>query len=185
MSTMQLFCNDSATELQQPDASQFVRFFVHGKPEPGGSKRAFVLKDRYGNFVRRGSGPNAPLAINVTDDNPKARGWKESVRAAAVQHFPAPLDGPLAVLVVFHMPRPKGHYGSGRNTGKLKANAPAFHTSKPDATKLLRTTEDALTHIAWKDDAQIAVQGVRKVYSSDRVGAEITVACIKSIEFTP
>ncbi len=33
---------------------------------------------------------------------------------------------------------------------------------KPDATKLVRALEDALTRIVWKDDAQVVTQVVHK-----------------------
>ena len=72
------------------------------------------------------------------------------------------------------MPRPASHYGTKKGERYLKPNAPRFHTSKPDATKLLRCVEDALNGVLVKDDARIAEQSVRKVYG-DRPGAYILV----------
>ena len=72
------------------------------------------------------------------------------------------------------MPRPKGHYRTGKNALILRKNAPEHPTTKPDATKLLRSTEDALTGILWKDDAQIWCQNVTKTYG-ECPGAQIQV----------
>ena len=43
------------------------------------------------------------------------------------------------------------------------------------ATKLIRAVEDALTGIVWRDDAQVAVQKVAKVYGDEPQGAVITI----------
>jgi Holliday junction resolvase RusA-like endonuclease len=76
--------------------------------------------------------------------------------------------------VLFVLPRPKGHHGTGRNAGVPKASAPQWPTVKPDTTKLLRAVEDACTSILWRDDAQIVIQTACKVYG-DPARCEITV----------
>lgn len=134
-----------------------VTFHVPGIPQPGGSKR------HVGNGV-------------IIDANPKAKGWKQTVAAFAAPHFPAPLDGPLALTITFLRQRPKGHY---RKDGTIKPGA--FHeypTTKPDCTKLVRSTEDALKGIAWRDDSQVCRQSIEKRYVRDgeAPGATITVA---------
>jgi len=138
---------------------QPLTFFVDGIPKPAGSKRAFVMNGR---------------AI-IVDANKNAKDWKTDVKFAAKELIERerqtlPVRGPIKLTVVFTMPRPKYHYGKHG----IKADAPKWHTVKPDATKLLRGTEDALTSLLWGDDAQIAVQKVSKVYGS-RPGAHITI----------
>ena len=78
------------------------------------------------------------------------------------------------VEFVFHRRRPKGHFGSGRNAGVVKASAPAHPTSRPDVLKLARAAEDALTGIVWHDDAAIVDERLRKVWG-DREGCTVTV----------
>lgn len=139
-----------------------ISFFCAGKPEPGGSKRAFV--------------PKGWKRAIVTDANSKAKGWKEIVRIEAHRAYQGqPLIGPLQLDITFTVLRPKNHYGTGKNADKVKDSAPAFPTSKPDATKLTRSTEDALTGILWIDDAQIVCQHITKAYG-DRQGALIEVS---------
>ncbi|MFZ1730810.1 MAG: RusA family crossover junction endodeoxyribonuclease [Bacteroidota bacterium] len=57
--------------------------------------------------------------------------------------------------MLFLLPRPKSHFRSGRNAHLLRETAPRFPTSKPDADKLSRAVLEALTGVAYKDDAQV------------------------------
>ena len=138
---------------------QPIRFFVPGLPQPGGSKRG---------FVHRHTG-----RVIVTEDCRRSKDWRAVVALEASRHCSQPLTGPLAVRVVFQLPRPKGHYRTGRNAGMLRDSAPTYPITKPDATKLWRSTEDALKAIAWADDSQVVHQDVRKVYGQP--GAEIEI----------
>ncbi len=134
---------------------------VPGIPAPGGSKRAFPFKRNDGT-----------LGASIVDAAKRNSPWRQNVVAAAMQVRPdKPLDGPVVVVVVFTMPRPRSH------TGKrgLKAWAPVPHTSSPDATKLWRAAEDALKGVIWTDDACVWAQLVVKRYG-DVPGARIIVA---------
>lgn len=134
-----------------------VSFFVPGVPQPGGSKKGFAVKTRGGG-----------VRIAIVEDAKHNAPWRAVVALAATEHFDAPLTGPLTVSFSFAMPRPGHHFGTGRNAGKVKPNAPLGHTSKPDVTKLIRSTEDALKGIAWVDDCQIVSQAAGKLYTNDR-----------------
>lgn len=137
-----------------PMHSPKVSFTVFGLPQPAGSKKAFP--------IRRAGGK---LGVAVTDANPEAKMWKNAVTSAAIAAFRGDLlTGPLVLECIFYMPRPKGHYGSGKNTGKLKRTAPTYPIVKPDTLKLTRGTEDACTGIVWRDDSQVVVLRSRKFY---------------------
>ncbi|ASU86193.1 RusA family crossover junction endodeoxyribonuclease [Nocardiopsis gilva YIM 90087] len=103
------------------------------------------------------------------------RPWRQDVRAAAedalrLEDDPHafPLNGPLSVDMVFSVERPKSHFGTGRNAGVLKRSAPPYPASMPDLSKLLRSTEDALTSAGvWRDDARVVECGrLAKVYTA-------------------
>ena len=132
-----------------------IRFFVPGVPAPGGSKKAF----------RSPSG-----RIVVMDDCKRNKPWRDSVASFALEAMvgKTPLEGPLRVSMYFMLPRPRHHFRTGKKAGQLKDTAPYYHTSKPDATKLVRSTEDAMTGIVWRDDAVIAQQEIDKTYESGR-----------------
>lgn len=138
-------------------------FHVPGVPAPGGSKKAFVIK----------KGPNAGRAVLTDAGGAKNRDWRNSVKLVARENCPGKLeDGPIALFVEFVMPRPKYHY---RTNGELGPRAEEYHTKAPDTTKLLRSTEDALTDARiWGDDAQVAIQAASKVYGEE-VGANISI----------
>jgi Holliday junction resolvase RusA-like endonuclease len=138
------------------DFSRHVTFTVVGTPEPAGSKRAFPIK-RGGQFTGR---------VAVTDANPRVKSWQGAVADAAAKaangvYFE---HEPVGLSLVFSMKRPAGHYGSGRNADKLKPSAPARPTVKPDALKLARAIEDALTGVVWRDDSQVVVEAIDKRY---------------------
>lgn len=140
-----------------------VQFFVPGLPAPAGSKKA---------FAHASTGK-----IIVTDTSGKrGRDWRACVADTAVIAMGgrAPIAGPLWLQVTFMMPRPRGHYGTGRNADRLRAGAPRYPVVKPDATKLLRAVEDALTGIVWRDDAQVVDQMAAKRYG-ERIGVHVTV----------
>lgn len=130
-----------------------VRFFVPGVPQPGGSKKGFVVRTKTGK-----------TRVAIVEDAKHNAPWRAKVALAAAEHFTAPLTGPLEAEFLFTMPRPKHHFGTGRRAEILKPNAPTGHTGTPDITKLIRSTEDALKGIAWVDDCQIVVQSASKLY---------------------
>lgn len=127
-----------------------LTFTVHGKPQPRGSKKAFLP-------------PGAKFPV-LTDDNPRSRPWMNSVAAtAAAARVDAGIglfDGPVRLTVEFHFARPKSHFGKRG----LKSSAPAWHTIRPDTTKLLRGLEDALKGVVWRDDSQVVQQTATKLY---------------------
>jgi crossover junction endodeoxyribonuclease RusA len=136
-----------------------IRFFVPGVPAPGGSKKSF-----------RSASTGKVITM---EDCKRTAGWRSNVAGAAAVAMvgrPGPLTGPLRVQFFFSMPRPKSHYGTGKNARTLKATAPIYHTTKPDTTKLIRSTEDACSRIVWSDDAVIAEQSARKVYTNSTLG---------------
>lgn len=147
-----------------------IKFFVPGDVQPGGSKRG---------FLHRHTG-----RIIITDDCKKNGEWKQTVATHARFCFQRkPLVGPLSTVCTIYVRRPKNHFGTGKNAHVLKATAPKYPTVKPDATKLWRSTEDALTGIIWGDDAQVVDQAVYKRYCCEQfsiAGAYIIVEEVAS-----
>lgn len=146
-----------------------VRIWVPGEPQPGGSKRAYVVP---------GKGGGKPRAA-VVDDAKGSKDWKSRVALFAGQAMAgrSVFAGPVSVRVLFFTARPKDHFGTGRNAGRLKSGTLPYPTKKPDATKLWRSTEDALTGVVWKDDVQVVKQTIEKHWG-DNPGALIDVSPI-------
>lgn len=129
-----------------------IRIIVKDQPRPGGSKKAFSHGGK----------------AWVVDANKHTKTWREAVRVAAhSQYSGEPSDEPLKANYIFYFNRPKSHYRAGKNSHLLKENAPKYHTKKPDLTKLIRSTEDALTGIIWVDDAQVYKRSDEKKYCED------------------
>jgi Holliday junction resolvase RusA-like endonuclease len=142
-------------------------FMVPGIPAPGGSKNGMPFRKA-----------NGKLGVRMVEAGKNNKSWRSIVALAAHMAGVKPLAGPLRMSITFAMPRPKSHH---RKNGELKPNAPTYHTCKPDTTKLIRSTEDALKGIAWQDDSQVAIQSAVKVYNSP-VGAYITITQIDGPE---
>lgn len=93
-----------------------------------------------------------------------------SLAASAAMGDELLLDGPVTLVAVFVLERLAGHFGTGRNAGKLKASAPVYSKTKPDLSKLLRALEDGMTGVVFKDDAQVAIAEVSKLYADQGRG---------------
>jgi Holliday junction resolvase RusA-like endonuclease len=160
----------AATRRQNP---MRVEFFVPGIPKPGGSKIAQPVRRKGGAIVtyKDKRGNDTPL-ITVRDAS-KNQDWKNAVAYAGHRAMDGKelMSGPIAVVVLFLMPRIKGHF---KPNGDLRKSAPEFHTVKPDLTKLMRSTEDALTGIVWRDDSTIVEHRLSKRYG-EICGATIMV----------
>lgn len=143
-----------------------ISFFVSGEPKGQPRPRAFARKMGNGKFCAR------------VFDAGTAEAWKSAIAAEAAQHKPAaPISGPVRLRIAFYLARPKGHYIAGKQERGLKADAPRWHTGKPDADNLAKAVMDALTQCGWfwGDDAQVAILTASKSYADSGTGALIEI----------
>lgn len=143
-----------------------LTFTVPGDPVTQGSMKAFARGGR---------------AVVTHDKGPALNHWRSRVTLEARRAWgrAAPLDGPVAVTLVFRLARPKGHYGTGRNAQRVRPSAPALPHTGLDLDKLARAINDALTqaHI-WADDSRVCTMTTHKTYAGpdEQPGVDITVA---------
>jgi Holliday junction resolvase RusA-like endonuclease len=77
-----------------------------------------------------------------------------------------PLAGPVGVRILAEYPRPRGHWGTGRNASSLKLRAPGWVTIAPDLDKVARLVLDAATVAGvYRDDAQVCLLRAEKRYT--------------------
>ena len=121
----------------------------------------------------------------MIESSARVKPWRESIRAAALAAMGddwTPITGPVTVDLTFLLPRPKGHFGTGRNAGKLRDSAPTHHTTKPDLDKLIRAVLDALTSAGvWGDDSQVWGLAAAKGYAdalTPRLVAQVTETAV-------
>lgn len=126
-----------------------IDIFIPGIAAPQGSKK----------HVGRGV---------LVESSARVRPWRESIRHALIDELPdgwTPIEQPVAVTLLFHFPRPKSHYRTGRYAHMLKPSAPQYHTTTPDLDKLQRAVLDAITSAGyWRDDSQATWLDAAKVY---------------------
>lgn len=142
-------------DLQQfprPRLALAYLFTVYGMPGPQGSKRAL-----------RGAGAGG--RIQLVESSAKVKPWREAVKLAGleVRQGEPPIDGPLVCRMVFTLPKPA-------SAPKRKRTYPA---TKPDLSKLARSTEDALSDAGiWRDDARvIGYSRLWKTYPGEDIDA--------------
>jgi crossover junction endodeoxyribonuclease RusA len=159
------------------EAAGVLSFFVEGRAQTAGSKRAVPIiraGERVGTRV---------IEDGDADVRERKKSWRAAVADAARLAVEGqegwPVAGAVEVAFVFYRRRPKTHYGSGRNADVLKASAPAYWTTRPDALKLARAAEDALTGVLWHDDSAIVDERLRKVWGA-REGVAIAVRRLPS-----
>ena len=156
---------------------------VIGLPAPQGSKKGF-----YNRTTGR---------VQMVESSKKVKPWRQDVKAAALNEIAATgstvggweqLVGPVHLAITFYLPRPGYHYRTGQHAGELKPNAPVYVDKKPDLSKLIRSTEDALTEAGvYRDDAQVTELAVVKKYAGGRwtelttPGAMITVTSMAPV----
>ena len=105
----------------------------------------------------------------------RVKPWRKAVGKEAMKETETPIEGACHVGLIFRFKRPKSHY---RSNGLLKQSAPDYLiVKKNDLDKLIRSTLDALTGIAFKDDCQVTNLSATKRYCNDDevVGADILI----------
>jgi crossover junction endodeoxyribonuclease RusA len=135
-----------------------LTFVVYGLPAPQGSKR------HMGNGL-------------MVESSKAVKPWRQDVKHAALACVPHDWDTtrPMAISIVFRFKRPATHIGKKG----VKPSAPQHNTSgrNGDLSKLVRSTEDALTGVTYDDDRQIVTMNVSKRYcvGDEPQGALITI----------
>lgn len=128
-----------------------VTFTVHGKSATKGSSVSFL---------------GEAGAVVTKADNRRLGEWTQAVawsaKVAGVRRIPKPRAAGVRLVLVF--PRPP----------RVSVAARPYMTVPPDVDKCLRAALDALTGIAYDDDAQIVVSSQIKVYG-DRAETIIQV----------
>ena len=116
---------------------------VYGMPAPQGSKR------HVGNGV-------------MIESSKKVKPWREAVKYAALDVGGGTLAGAVHVEMIFTMPKPKS----------APKNRLTLPDRKPDLSKLIRSTEDALTDAGiWEDDARVVRCIASKVFPNEHADA--------------
>jgi crossover junction endodeoxyribonuclease RusA len=133
-----------------PPPPRAIEFVVLGRPQGKGSKRVLPIRTPSSVAERR---------VVLVDSNRKAAPWATEVKAAAIEawgRYQELMRGPVRVELSFYFRRPRWHFGTGKNHGRLKPSAPTHITTMPDLDKLVRCSLDALVGIVIADDAQAA-----------------------------
>jgi Holliday junction resolvase RusA-like endonuclease len=115
---------------------------VYGIPAPQGSKSFKGMRGGH--------------AIMI-ESSKKVKPWREAVKWAALEAG-GRITGPVEVEMYFTLPKPK-------SAPKTRVT---FPDRKPDLSKLVRCTEDALTDAGtWEDDSRVVRTTSMKVFPGE------------------
>ncbi len=135
-----------------------MEFKVYGMPGPQGSKK-FVGLAKSGRGI-------------LVESSGKVKLWRQDVKAAAMEacsrmqsqmdHGPGCVSGAVEVEMIFTMPKPRS----------APKNRKTWPSTRPDLSKLVRSTEDALTEAGtWEDDARVIRCLAMKVFPGEHPDA--------------
>ena len=112
-----------------------ISFQVKGQPIPKARART----------VRKGGKTWSFTPKRVTK-------WEQMIREEAKKHFPEPLDGPLALTLIFYMKRPKSR------------RKDTYVSTTPDLDNLEKAVLDGLSDVAYTDDRLVVAKSSIKRY---------------------
>jgi Holliday junction resolvase RusA-like endonuclease len=85
------------------------------------------------------------------------------------------MKGPLFAFFKFYVSRPKSHFGTGRNEGRLKKSAPLYHIIKPDVDNLVKFYLDVMEGEVFENDKQVISVTAFKFYTEEDPFTEIVL----------
>jgi crossover junction endodeoxyribonuclease RusA len=134
-----------------------LTFFADGEPVGQPRPRACIRGKRAGVY-----------------DPGTADAWKRIISIRAKQAWDkVQFTGPIKLLLVIWMPRPKKHFNKG---GAVVPSAPTWHTARPDLDNIEKAIKDAITDAGvWRDDSQVCAVVKTKRYAEKVTGAEIRI----------
>lgn len=128
-----------------------MKIIVYGSPAPQGSKK----------FLGTFAGKDGRMHAKLAESSKGVKPWRDDVKTAGekARNGALPMDGPLVARMVFTLPKPKSR-------PKRKRTYP---DRKPDLSKLIRSTEDALKDagVIAEDARIVEYERVAKVYPGE------------------
>jgi len=154
-----------ATQLLQDTGLAALTMWVPGKPQTAGSKSGFVNPKTGAVIITESAKGAAKVAKRTWRQDLKDEGVRQRRRVWLVDE---PVDVALWAHFVFVRSRPSSQMRSGRHAGTVKDWALGRRpVERPDALKLARAAEDALTGVLWLDDSQIVAESIEKAFGDD------------------
>ena len=101
---------------------------------------------------------------------------KKSVRKQIQKYTPSKkLVGAIHLYIYFYCKRPKYHYGSGKNSEKIKDKyLNSYKITKPDLDNYIKFYMDCLDQF-WEDDNQVVIINSSKYYANKKPRTEIMI----------
>lgn len=134
----------------------FISFIIPVAPVAKGRARSYRRGNHIGHYTPK-----------------KTSDYESFVRDIAVEIMLGKriIDVPVYMIATFYLPIPKSWSKKKR---KMALDGDLMPTSKPDCSNYIKSIEDALNGVIYKDDSQIVDVYARKRYS-ERPRAEVSI----------
>lgn len=149
-----------------------INLYISGNPRPQGRPRAYSR----GKFTQ--------VVSPVTQ-------WRNDCKYAFIKHKEDnqlnTITSPLIITLNFYFDRAKSHFGTGKNSDKIKPTAPLYPTSSRlgDVDNLSKAVMDAMVDAGLLDDDKLVVSAViNKMYvkPGQQPGVYVSTVIIKDNE---
>ena len=148
---------------------------LEAKSQPAGVLQPLTMRlstrfdcEVFGLPIPQGSMCRAGLSLRYSNHK-ELIDWRHNVMKELISSKPDDWDSDAAVelTATFIFPRPAGHWGKGKNQGKLNGSAPWFKLTRPDLDKCLRAVGDSMEQAGIvKNDAQIVALAADKRFAT-------------------
>lgn len=146
-------------------AGRVVEFVVYGRARPQAQNRTVpllrTLPDGRRVPVTRRTATGAEVPVTFHPNPKDTVNWRSDVKSAALAAWDGSrgmFEGPLRMDVAIFVERPKGM------VWKTRAMPEVNCTAGPDRSNVMKSLEDALQGVLYRNDNQLADGRVKKVY---------------------
>ena len=133
-----------------------MKIIIPGNPIPKMRHRTFVKEKRGGGYFQGAYNPQTEV-----------EGKFISYLLTQMPKGHQIILDPIYIQIWYGLPRPQSHYGTGRNSGKLKPSAPKYPAKKPDIDNYEKFIFDCLNGVVYRDDSQVVSCRHDKRYSEN------------------
>jgi Holliday junction resolvase RusA-like endonuclease len=146
-------CFPERWDTSEPQPEWKGQAIVFGPAQTQGSKQGFLH-------------PKLKRVVIVDANDHALKGWRSEWVGEMAKCRPGrPVDSAVAISILVYVRRPSAHYGSGKNAGILKSNAPVIPPSGKDNDKICRAILDAGQIAGWyTNDARVADLQIKRRY---------------------
>lgn len=155
------------------ESDQTIKLIIPGQPKAQKRHRSAIRLRKGAKSIKAVNKKNCTIEklyrkkdLFIHNYDPSWKDKKEMSRMIGALAPEPPLRGPVRVDRFYYFLYLDGHYGTGRNAGKVKYSAPIWKQTREDIDNCDKLLFDVLSGLFFKDDGQICAGVQIKQYST-------------------